>query len=32
MKNKIIKETLNLTACAILGLAVGMFYAMWILK
>ncbi len=32
MKNKIIKETLSLTASIGFGVMTGMFYAIWILK
>lgn len=30
MKNKILKEAFNLVSCISFGLAVGMFYAIWI--
>lgn len=32
MKNKILKEALNLVSCISFGLAIGMFYAIWIMK
>lgn len=32
MKNRIIKETLNMLQCISFGLAVGAFYAVWIIR
>lgn len=32
MKNKILKEALNLVSCISFGLVVGTFYAVWIMK
>lgn len=32
MKNRIVKETLNLTACIGFGVMAGMLYAVWIMR
>lgn len=32
MKNKILKEAFNVVACINFGLAVGMFYVVWIMR